>query len=355
MKKERKNKKSIGMIEKITADNSSIKEGVDVSRRDMLKGVAIAGFAAALPLSMKAGSVSAQQSNGVQPAVDPRTRFPNNQPTQKQVWPGLQRDMTPKPDCGETSYRGSGRLAGRRALITGGDSGIGRAVAIAYAREGADVVVNYLPQEEPDAAELIELIRREGRKAVAIPGDLCIEEFCRSLVARAERELGGLDILVNNAGYGWFLPEILKHPSEKFDQTIKTNLYAPFWLSKAAIAVMKPGSSIVFTSSVTAFSPAGAFLDYSATKAAIVAFTSALAKQVAKRGIRVNGVAPGPIWTPMQIYFEAPDNNVENLNASTPLGRMGHPVEMAPLYVSLAEEASSFVSGSTWSADGGRL
>jgi NAD(P)-dependent dehydrogenase (short-subunit alcohol dehydrogenase family) len=355
MKKERKSKTSIEMTDKPTANGSIVKNGIDVSRRDMLKSVAIVGLAAALPLSATAGRAPAQQVNDVQSLSDPRTRFPNNQPTQKQVWPGLQRDMTPKPDCGETSYRGSGRLAGRRALVTGGDSGIGRAVAIAYAREGADVAINYLPQEEPDAVEVIELIRREGRKAVAIPGDLRTEEFCKSLVAQAERELGGLDILVNNAGYGWFLPDILEHPSEKFDQTIKTNLYAPFWLSKAAIALMKPGSSIVFTSSVTAFSPADAFPDYSATKAAVVAFTSALAKQLAKRGIRVNGVAPGPIWTPMQIYFEAPDNNIENLNATTPLGRMGHPVEMAPLYVLLAEDAGSFVTGSTWYADGGRL
>ncbi|MDR2507891.1 MAG: SDR family oxidoreductase [Candidatus Accumulibacter sp.] len=343
------------MTEKTTGiDGSAIEDGVDASRRSVIKGVAIAGLTAASPLAA-AGRALKQQPNDVQPANDPRARFPNDQPVQRQTWPGLQGKMTPRPDCGETGYRGSGRLAGRRALITGGDSGIGRAVAIACAREGADVAINYLPQEEPDATEVIDLIRREGRKAVAIPGDLRTEEFCRRLVARAERELNGLDILVNNAGYGWFLPDILEHPSEKFDQTIKTNLYAPFWLSKAAIAVMKPGSSIVFTSSVTAFSPASAFIDYSATKAAIVAFTSALAKQVAKRGIRVNSVAPGPIWTPMQIYFEAPGNNVENLNATTPLGRMGHPVEMAPLYVTLAEGQSSFVTGSTWSADGGRL
>ncbi|GHU18513.1 dehydrogenase [Betaproteobacteria bacterium] len=343
------------MTEK-TAETGNLhtEDDIDTSRRSMIKNAAIAGLAVA-SLSTSAGSVAAQPSSDVQPPKDPRTKFPNNQPTQTQAWPGLQRDMTPRPDCGETSYRGTGRLVGRRALITGGDSGIGRAAAIAYAREGADVAINYLPQEEPDAMEVIKLIRDEGRKAVAIPGDLRTEEFCRSLVARAESELGGLDILVNNAGYGWFLPDILEHPSEKFDQTIKTNLYAPFWLSKAAIAVMKPGSTIVFTSSVTAFSPSSAFLDYSATKAALVAFTSALAKQVAKRGIRVNGVAPGPIWTPMQIYFGAPANNVESLNASTPLGRMGHPVEMAPLYVTLAEGASSFVTGSTWSADGGRL
>jgi NAD(P)-dependent dehydrogenase (short-subunit alcohol dehydrogenase family) len=263
--------------------------------------------------------------------------------------------MKPRPDCGESSYRGSGRLAGRRALITGGDSGIGRAAAIAYAREGADVAINYLPQEEPDAAAVIKLILAEGRKAAALPGDLRAEEFCTNLVRRAENELGGLDILVNNAGYGWFLPDILEYPSEKFDQIIKTNLYAPFWLSKAAVAVMKPGSAIVFTTSVTAFSPSAEFLGYSASKAAIVAFTSALAKQAAKRGIRVNGVAPGPFWTPMQVYFGAPADNVQNLNASTPLGRMGQPVELAPLYVTLAEESSSYVTGSTWSANGGRL
>ena len=336
----------------VTVDDSSIKNKVDLSRRDMIKSVAIVGLSATVAMPTV---ISAQQTGELMPLNDPRTRFPNNQPVQKQTFPGLQLNMIPKPDCGETSYRGSGRMAGRRALITGGDSGIGRAVAIAYAREGADVAINCLPEEESDAAEVIEIIRREGRKAVAITGDLRTEEFCMSLVTRTASELGGLDVLVNNAGYGWFLPDILDHPSEKFDRTIKTNLYAPFWLSKAAVAVMKPGSSILFTSSVTAFSPASAFIDYSATKAAIVAFTSALAKQVAKRGIRVNGVAPGPVWTPMQIYFEAPDDNVENLNSTTPLGRMGHPVEMAPLYVALAEDAGSFVTGSTWSADGGRL
>jgi NAD(P)-dependent dehydrogenase (short-subunit alcohol dehydrogenase family) len=212
-----------------------------------------------------------------------------------------------------------------------------------------------LPQEEPDAEEVIQLIRGEGRKAVAIPGDLRGEEFCKHLVAQAERELGGLDLLVSNAGYGWCLPDILDYPSEKFDQVVKTNLYAPFWLSKAAVAVMKPGSAIVFTNSVTAFLPSDAFLGYSATKAALVAFTCALAKQVARRGIRVNGVAPGAIWTPMQIYFEVPADNVRNLNALTPIGRMGQPVEMAPLYVALAEGAGSFVTGSTWSTNGGRV
>jgi NAD(P)-dependent dehydrogenase (short-subunit alcohol dehydrogenase family) len=314
-----------------------------------MKGAIIAGPGGSFP------AAAALPGGDVQPLRDPRTRFPNDQPAQAQAWPGLQGDMTPRPDCGETSYRGAGRLAGRRALITGADSGIGRAAAIAYAREGADVAINYLPQEEADAAEVINLIRGESRKAIAIPGDLRTEEFCRNLIAKAESNLGGLDILVNNAGYGWFLPDILEHPSEKFDQTIKTNLYAPFWLSKAAVAVMKPGSAIVFTASVTAFSPSEAFLGYSATKAAIVAFTSALAKQVAKRGIRVNGVAPGPFWTPMQIYFGAPANNIPSLNASTPLGRVGQPVELAPLYVTLAESASSYVTGSTWSADGGRL
>jgi NAD(P)-dependent dehydrogenase (short-subunit alcohol dehydrogenase family) len=348
------------MTKKITEDSSIVKDDSNVNdagRRNAIKGIALAGLAVAVSPAVSlaqavTGNTTAQQSDD--PLIDPRTRFPNDQATQKQDWPGLQSRMTPKPDCGETSYRGSGRLAGRKALITGGDSGIGRAVAIAFAREGADVVINYLPEEEADAQEVIAIIRKEGRKAIAIPGDIRTEEFCRSLVARAESELGGLDILVGNAGYGWFLPDILEHPSGKFDRTIKTNLYAPFWLSKAAIAVMKPGSSIVFTNSVTAFLPADAFLDYSATKAALVAFTNALAHQVAKRGIRVNGVAPGAIWTPMQVYFGAPDNNVQNLNAITPIGRMGQPVEMAPLYVTLAEETGSFISGSTWSADGGR-
>jgi hypothetical protein len=198
------------MAEKTTGtDVSSVKGGIDESRRSLMKGAAIAGLAAALQ-PVLAESATAQPSNDVQPIRDPRTRFPNDQPTQAQAWPGLQRDMTPRPDCGETSYRGTGRLAGRRALITGGDSGIGRAVAIAYAREGADVAINYLPQEEPDAAEVINLIRKESRKAVAIPGDLRTEEFCRRLIAQAERELGGLDILVSNAGYGWFLPDILE-------------------------------------------------------------------------------------------------------------------------------------------------
>jgi len=342
------------MTEKTPTIGSTVEDDIDASRRSVIKGAAIAGLAVA-SLSASAGSAAAQPSNPAQPLSDPRTVFPNNQPTQSQAWPGLQSKMTPRPDCGETSYRGSGRLAGRRALVTGGDSGIGRAAAIAYAREGADVAINYLPEEEPDAQEVIALIRREGRKAVAIPGDIRTEEFCRGLVAKAESELGGLDILVSNAGYGWFLPDILEHPSEKFDQTIKTNLYAAFWLSKAAIAVMKPGSAIVFTNSVTAYLPSDAFLDYSATKAALVAFTAALGNQVAKRGIRVNGVAPGAIWTPLQIYFGAPDNNVENLNRITPVGRVGQPVEMAPLYVTLAEGTSSFVTGSTWSANGGRM
>jgi NAD(P)-dependent dehydrogenase (short-subunit alcohol dehydrogenase family) len=328
----------------------------DTGRRNAIKGIALAGLAAAVSpavsLAQTVENATAEPQN--EALIDPRTRFSNDQPVQRQAWPGLQSRMTPMPDCGETSYRGSGRLAGRKALVTGGDSGIGRAVAIAFAREGADVVINYLPEEEADAREVAAIIRREGRTAAAISGDIRTEEFCRNLVARAENELGGLDILVSNAGYGWFLPDILEHPSETFDRTIKTNLYAPFWLSKAAVGVMKAGSAIVFTGSVTAFLPSESFLDYSATKAALVAFTNALARQVAGRGIRVNGVAPGAIWTPMQIYFGAPDGNVQNLNGITPVGRMGQPVEMAPLYVALAEGTSSFVTGSTWSGDGGR-
>lgn len=330
----------------------------DIKRREVIKGVALAGLAvAASPAASLAqtvtGNKETQQSGD--PLIDPRTRFPNNQPYQKQEFPALQSKMTPKPDCGETSYIGSGRLKGRKALVTGGDSGIGRAVAIAYAREGADVVINYLPEEEADAQDVIAIIRKDGRKAVGIAGDLRTEEFCKSLVSRAEKELGGLDILVSNAGFGWFYPNILEHPSEVFDRTIKTNVYAAFWLSKAAIAVMEAGSSIVFTNSVTSFLPSEAFIDYSATKGFLSAFTIALGKQVAPRGIRVNGVAPGAVWTPLQIYFGAPENNVENLNRITPLGRMGQPVEMSPLYVTLAEATNSFTTSTTWSASGGRV
>ncbi|MBJ7222813.1 MULTISPECIES: SDR family oxidoreductase [unclassified Brenneria] len=273
--------------------------------------------------------------------------------SQPQNPPGLASKMKPIPDHGEKSYRGSGRLNGRKALITGGDSGIGRAVAIAYAREGADVAINYLPEEESDAKEVIALIRAEGRIAVAIPGDIRTEDFCKHLVKEAAEKLGGLDILVNNAGRQRYVESIDDLSTEAFDATFKTNVYAPFWISKAAMAHLKAGSVIINTSSVQAFKPSAILLDYAQTKACNVAFTKALAQQVASKGIRVNAVAPGPYWTPLQPSGGQPMDKVMEFAADAPMGRPGQPVEIAPLYVTLASAESSFTSGQVWCSDGG--
>jgi len=232
---------------------------------------------------------------------DPTTQYPQPPfPRQPQDAPGSVNAMTPVPDHGEHSYRGTGRLAGRKALITGGDSGIGRAAAIAFAREGADVAINYLPAEESDAQEVVTLIRAAGRKAVALPGDITSETFCTQLVEQAVKELGGLDILVNNAGKQQFQENIADLTTEQFDLTFRTNVYAMFWITKAAMPHLKPGASIINTSSIQARKPSKNLLDYASTKAAIVAFTEALAQQVAPHGVRVNAVAPGPFWTPLQ-------------------------------------------------------
>ncbi|WNN44474.1 MULTISPECIES: SDR family oxidoreductase [Winslowiella] len=272
---------------------------------------------------------------------------------QPQPIPGLASKMIPVPDHGEKSYRGSGRLAGRKALITGGDSGIGRAVAIAYAREGADVAINYLPEEESDAAEVIALIKAEGRKAIAIPGDITSESFCKSLVHQAAEQLGGLDILVNNAGRQQFAESIRDLTTEAFDATFKTNVYAMFWITKAALDYLPRGASIINTSSVQAFKPSEILLDYAQTKASIVAFTKSLAKQLGKEGIRVNAVAPGPYWTPLQSSGGQPQEKVQQFGESAPLGRPGQPAEIAPLYVTLASTESSYTSGQVWCSDGG--
>ena len=272
---------------------------------------------------------------------------------QPQPIPGLASKMIPVPDHGEKSYRGSGRLAGRKALITGGDSGIGRAVAIAYAREGADVAINYLPEEESDAAEVIALIKAEGRKAIAIPGDITSESFCKSLVHQAAEQLGGLDILVNNAGRQQFAESIRDLTTESFDATFKTNVYAMFWITKAALDYLPRGASIINTSSVQAFKPSEILLDYAQTKASIVAFTKSLAKQLGKEGIRVNAVAPGPYWTPLQSSGGQPQEKVQQFGESAPLGRPGQPAEIAPLYVTLASTESSYTSGQVWCSDGG--
>ena len=272
---------------------------------------------------------------------------------QPQPVPGLASKMVPVPDHGEKSYRGSGRLAGRKALITGGDSGIGRAVAIAYAREGADVAINYLPEEESDAAEVIALIKAEGRKAIAIPGDITAESFCKNLVHQAAEQLGGLDILVNNAGRQQFAESIRDLTTESFDATFKTNVYAMFWITKAALDYLPRGASIINTSSVQAFKPSEILLDYAQTKASIVAFTKSLAKQLGKEGIRVNAVAPGPYWTPLQSSGGQPQEKVQQVGADSPLGRPGQPAEIASMYVTLASTESSFTSGQVWCSDGG--
>ncbi|MEX9252179.1 SDR family oxidoreductase [Pseudenterobacter timonensis] len=273
---------------------------------------------------------------------------------QLQPFPGLASKMKPLPDHGETSYQGTGRLIGKKALITGGDSGIGRAVAIAFAREGADVAINYLPEEEEDAVEVIRLIKAEGRNGRAIPGDIRVESFCDTLVERAVAELGGLDILVNNAGRQQYCNSILDLTTADFDATFKTNVYAMFWITRAAVPHLPEGGAIINTSSVQAFDPDAIVLDYAQTKAAIVAFTKSLAKQLGSKGIRVNAVAPGPYWTPLQISGGQPQEKITSLGAQTPLGRPGQPAEIASLYVTLASmQSSSYTTGQVWCSDGG--
>ena len=274
-------------------------------------------------------------------------------PHQKQPFPGLTSKMEPQPDHGEDSYEGSGRLEGRKVLITGGDSGIGRAVAIAFAREGADVAINYLPNEEEDAREVVELIKKAGRKVSAIPGDIRDESFCQQLVKQSADALGGLDILVNNAGRQQFCESIEDLTTEAFDATFKTNVYAMFWITKAAIPHLSEGSVIINTSSVQAYEPSEILLDYAQTKAAIVAFTKSLAKQLGSKGIRVNAVAPGPYWTVLQCCGGQPKEKIEQFGANAPLGRPGQPAEIAPLYVTLAAEENSYSSGQVWCSDGG--
>ncbi|WP_343237624.1 SDR family oxidoreductase [Xanthomonas sp. CFBP 8443] len=289
------------------------------------------------------------------PMQDPRTQYPRPPfDTPKQEWPGLASKMVPVPDHGETSYVGSGRLAGRKALITGGDSGIGRAAAIAFAREGADVAINYLPQEESDAREVVALIRAAGRKAVAIPGDLRGAAFCRQLVDQAVRQLGGLDILVNNAARQTAQQSILDIDDQQFDDTLKTNLYALFWVTRAALPHLKPGASIISTTSIVADDPPEALLDYATTKGGIVSFTKCLAKQLAPKGIRVNAVAPGPYWTPLQPSGGQFMDKLKTFGADGPTGRPGQPAEIAPIYVLLASQESSFTTGSIFSSVGGR-
>lgn len=272
---------------------------------------------------------------------------------QSQDWPGLASKMDPPPDHGEKSYRGSGRLRDRKALITGGDSGMGRAAAIAFAREGADVAINYYPTEEPDAREVIALIRAEGRNAIAIPGDIRDEEFCRELVRRAIEGLGGLDILICNAARQQARQSILELSSEDFDATMKTNIYAPFWIIKAALPHLKPGSVIIGTTSEQAYDPSPDLYDYAQTKAATMNYVKSLAKQLGPKGIRVNGVAPGPIWTPLQVSGGASMEKLEKFGGQTPLGRPGQPAELGSIYVQLAATDASYANGQVYGSAGG--
>lgn len=285
---------------------------------------------------------------------NPVTKYPqppfNKQP---QPIPGLASKMDPVPDHGEKSYKGAGRLAGRKALITGGDSGIGRAAAIAYAREGADVAINYLPDEQSDADEVIALIQAEGRKAIAIPGDITSEAFCKELVSQAVEQLGGLDILVNNAGRQQAVDSLLDITSESFDATIKTNIYAPFWITKAALPHLDAGAVIIATSSVQAYDPSENLFDYAQTKAANVAFVKSLAKQLGPKGIRVNGVAPGPVWTPLQTSGGQPQDKIVEFGKAAPLGRPGQPAELASIYVQLADPNASYATGQIYGSAGG--
>lgn len=291
------------------------------------------------------------------PAADlrnPLTLYPRPPfPKQPQPVPGLASKMDPKPDHGETSYRGSGRLMGRKALITGADSGIGRAVAIAFAREGADIALNYLEAQQSDAAEVVSLIEAESRKAVSLPGDITDEQFCISLVEKAREALGGIDILVNVAGKQAAVEAIADLTTEQFDQTFRTNVYAMFWLCKAALPHMPAGATIINTTSIQSYNPGKFLLDYATTKAAITAFTHALAKQVIDRGIRVNAVAPGPFWTALQPSGGQPQEKVAEFGSEVPMGRPGQPVECAPVYVHLASPESSFTTGEVYGVTGG--
>jgi NAD(P)-dependent dehydrogenase (short-subunit alcohol dehydrogenase family) len=326
-----------------------------ISRRRVI-GKLGAGFAAvaATPLFAAKGSTKEETSMATGKLEDPRTKYPKPPfKEQSQPWPGLASKMDPRPDHGEKSYKGSGRLMGRKALITGGDSGMGRAAAIAYAREGADVAINYFPTEEPDAKEVVELIKAEGRKAVALPGDLREEDFCKKLIADAVSGLGGLDILVCNAARQQTRPSILDLTSEDFDATMKTNIYAPFWIIKAALPHLQLGSVIIGTASEQAYDPSPDLYDYAQTKAATMNYVKSLAKQLAPKGIRVNGVAPGPIWTPLQVSGGATQEKLKKFGGQTPMGRPGQPAELASIYVQLAANDASYTTGHVYGAAGG--
>jgi NAD(P)-dependent dehydrogenase (short-subunit alcohol dehydrogenase family) len=336
----------------------SVQDGKSMSRRQIMGGLG-SGIVAAAVTPAFGQETGGQASGGMypstaQPVEDPTSKYPKPPyKFERQPWPGLASKMDPPPDHGEKSYKGSGRLMGRKALITGGDSGMGRAAAIAYAREGADVAISYYPTEEPDAKEVIALIREAGRKAVAIPGDLREAAYCRTLVAKAMEELGGLDILVSNAGRQQEFPQMTDMPDAEFDYIIKTNIYAPFYILKAAIPHLKPGATIIATTSEQAYDPSASLYAYAQTKAATMNFVKSLAKGLGPKGIRVNGVAPGPIYTPLQISGGATKEKFTNFGGDYPLGRAGQPAELASIYVQLAAEDASYTTGNIYGAGGG--
>ena len=321
------------------------------SRRQIVSSGGIGLAAAAASPAFAQSSKQAAASVVLQ---DPTSKYPKPPfHRQSQPWPGLAGKMDPRPDHGETSYRGSGRLAGRKALVTGGDSGMGRAAAIAFAREGADVAINHLPEEEPDAREVIDLIKAEERLGLSIPGDIRDEAFCKHLVDEAVRGLGGLDILVSNAGRQQARASILDVSTEDFDATMKTNIYAPFWIIKAALPHLRPGSTIIATASEQAYDPSPDLYDYAQTKAATMNYVKSLAKQLASKGIRVNAVAPGPIWTPLQVSGGASMEKLEKFGGQTSLGRPGQPAELGSIYVQLALEDASYATGQVYGSSGG--
>ena len=286
--------------------------------------------------------------------TDPSTQY---RPTEEQSGdkiphPGPTDAMPQKPDHGEDSYAGSGKLTGKKAVITGGDSGIGRAVAIAFAREGADVLIVYLPEEQKDAEETISWVEKAGQKGIALPGDIRDESFCKEIVSTAVSELGGIDVLVNNAAYQMSIDSFSELTTEQFQRTFTTNVFAMFWITQAALPHLQPGATIINTSSVQAYQPTPALIDYACTKAAILNFTRALSQEVAPKGIRVNTVAPGPIWTPL-IPATMPEEQVAEFGAETPMGRAGQPAELAPAYVFLASQESSYITGERIGVTGG--
>lgn len=285
---------------------------------------------------------------------DPTTQYPKlDIPEQRQREPGLDSELQPRADHGESSYQGAGRLAGRKALITGGDSGIGRAVAIAFAREGADVAIAYLPSEQNDADETLRLIADTGVETLGIPGDISDETFARALPQNVVKAFGGLDILVNNAGKQLYCDDITQLSTEQLDATFRTNIHAMFWIVQSSLEFLPAGASIINTTSIQSYQPSAGLLDYAATKGAITSFTKGLSAQLITKGIRVNAVAPGPIWTPLQPSYGQPMEKLTHFGEQSPYGRAGQPAECAPAYVFLASQESSYTTGEVVGVTGG--